>query len=124
MRFTRPYIGLYTPIDVLLGANSLRDCAFALSTDVRAQRQLHEDTAHGSVVVELLHDLDDFLDGGILWEVDMLELDADLFSSLGFHAHVHVAVWPRAGLYDDELWLEAGVARLEGFNPGSDILSD
>lgn len=114
----------HVPIDILLRTDSLRDRAFALRSYMRSQGQLHENTADRRVVVELLDNFDDLVDGGLFGEVDVLELDPDFLGGFGFHAHIHAGIGTCTGLDDDQLGLEAGMIGLQRLDPTSDIVSN
>lgn len=99
-----------SPINVFLGTDGLGDCALPICTHMWAQGELNQDTTDGMVVIEPLDDLDDLIYLGLFGECHMLEFDADLLCSLGFHANIDDRVWSLASLDDSKLRLEARVS--------------
>jgi hypothetical protein len=76
------------PINVLFGANGLSDSSFTASTNVWAERKLHEDTADRYIVIEFLDHRDNLLDGRALRKSDVIKGDSDLLGGLCLHANV------------------------------------
>ena len=114
----------HIPINILLGTDSLSDGALALSANGRSERKLDEYTADGIVLVELLYDIDYLRNFCLLWNLDVLESDADFLSSLRLHAHVDRRVRARASLNDSKLRFKAGMLGLQGLDPARNLFAN
>lgn len=115
---------MHSPVDVLLRADRLSNSALAVGTDMRPKRELNEDTADGFVLVELFNNFDNLSHFGLLRDLHVLELDADLLGRLGLHAHIDRRVRALASLDDGKARTEAGVLRLQRLNLPRDLLTD
>ena len=115
------------PIDILVRTDSFRDPPLSVSSDVVAQRKLHQDAMHAIVIVEplnLLHDL--VFSNAVVRpaEDDKGRLDA----SFGGRLHLHLDVCRRVGacslLDDGEMGRKAGVLRLYLRDAVMDVMTE
>ena len=121
---TRKDTAKHAPVDILLRTHGLSNSTFAVRAHVGAEGELDEDAAHSLVFVEFLDDIDNIGDLRLFGDLDVLELDADLFCGLRLHAHIHGRVRTRARLDNGELRLKAGILGLQRLDPARDLVAD
>ena len=88
------------------------------------KRQLHQQSIHAKVRIEVFHGGDDLVDGGVGGEGDVPECDTDFVCGFVLHADVGGGIGAGAGLEDGEGGIEMGVFGLEVCDALADVVSD
>ena len=113
-----------SPIDVLFRTNGFCHKPFAVCSDMVSKRQLHQYPTDLLVIIELLDNLYNLVNGRFRGQPNVLEPDPDLSCGSFLGPNIRGRIGTLACLDDGKLGEEIRMLCLSGLDPGRDLCTD